>query len=190
MFTLSALLFSFILPAGGELYVSDDSIYAEYKPVDFTLSIFDEALATQAITEFRTRAAQDDPAGPDFGVSDIVESVIAGYPSVTVDYSKPALRAELDSNGNVVAVKAREVTRQVYLDTGANHVVFTTWTKAADQDIPAISDGLIQSITAGSGREAVDVDFRLNGLDITAASEALSDDPAEEAVTVEVIAPE
>lgn len=189
MVVLASLLFSFTLPAGGELHLDEDSIYAEYKPVDFTLSVFDEALAAQAIEEFHTRAAQPDPAGPEFGVSGIVESLIAEYPAVTVDYAKPALRAELDGNGNVVAVKAREVTRQVYVDTGDVHVVFTTWTKADDQDVPAMSDRFIQSISGGGGK-AADVDFQLNGLEINVASDTLGDAPLDAPVTVEVIAPE
>ena len=189
MLTISAMLLSFTMPAGGELYLSEDSIYAEYKPVDFTLSLFSEDLAARAIAEFRTRAVQPEPAGPEFGVKGIVEADVAGYPTVTVDYIKPAQRARLDDQDNVVLERALEVTRQVYIDLGETHVVFTTWTKADDQDIPAISDAFIDSIStnANASGEVVEIDFLVNMLSMDDAQAAFGDAPLGEAVTVEIV---
>lgn len=183
---IAALLLSFTLPAGGEVYLSEDSVYAEYKPVDFTLSVFDDALAGQAIAEYQQRMATPDPAGKEFGVKSIDEQEIAGYPAVTVDYVKPALVAKLDDQGKVIAVKGTEITRQVLIDMGDEQLVFTTWTKDETSDIAGISDQFIRSIIAGQGGDAKALDFKVGGMAIDVASETLGSGALATAVSVEV----
>ena len=187
---IAAVLLSFTLPVGGELYLSEDSVYAEYKPVDFTLSVFSDKLAGQAIDEYKQRMAKPEPAGEEFGVKAIEHQQIAEYTAVTVDHVKPALIAKLDAQGKVITVRGIEITRQVLIDLGDEQLVFTTWTKDEAQDIPSISDAIVQSIVVGQGGEAKALEFRLNGMPIDEASQVIGSDPLAEPVSVEVHAEE
>lgn len=187
----SALLFGLSLPQGVEIYASEDSVYAEHAagtdaPVDITLAVFGDALAAQAIAEYRTILTEGAPDGR--AVQAVEDTAVAGRPAVAVAHTKPAARAVLTASGEVAIEPAVERTRQVLVDVGAVHVVLTVWTKADAADIAALTDAILASVTAGDpGAEADAVDFTLDGLPAERAGEALGDGPQPAPVAVAVL---
>lgn len=170
------VLLSFFLPKGAEPYLSPSSIYAEHEKADVTVSIFDDALANQALAEYRETLAAPETARAGVVVQAISDSTIAERPAVTIDYTKPALVAKLDDKGDVVVIKGVETTRQTYLDLGTQHFVLTVWSKVDGVEIPALSDKLVAEIIAGTGQTATPPLFLTNGEPIEAFAEAMTDD--------------
>lgn len=188
MQTLSVLsLLSFLIPAGSELYIDDSTIYAERDRIDFTLSLFEDALAHQAIGEFTATHQDPEAARAGVAVQSVETSVMGAYPMVTIDYTKPALIATLTDTGEVKAVPGIETTRQVYIDLGAQQVVLTTWTKRQDADIAAVSDALVATIKAPpSADEAGALVFTLDGKSPQSAAETMTSAPLPLAARVEI----
>ena len=180
------ILLSFFLPAGAEAYLSADSIYVEHKQADVTVSIFDDALAAQAVQQHRDTLAAPDTARAGVIVQSVADSIIADRAAVTIDYSKSALVAKLDDQGDVLVVEGLEQTRQTYLDLGAQHFVLTVWSKVDGVDIGALSDGLVAEIIAGEGETDRPPQFITGGAPIEAFSKTMTEDVLSAPLRVDV----
>lgn len=174
--TALVILLSFFIPAEAEVYLSEGSVYAEYREADVTFSVFGEALARQAQAEFRETLAKPETARAGVTVAAVTEGVIAGREAVTIDYAKPAAVAKLDADGKVIIVKGEERTRQTYFDLGAQHLVLTVWTKVDGVDVAAISDELVEKFLEGDGETLGVPAFLVGGVPIEDFAETLTSD--------------
>ncbi|MEM7507171.1 MAG: hypothetical protein AAF415_10520 [Pseudomonadota bacterium] len=150
MSIFTAAFLALTLPAGAEIYLSEGSVYAEIDGADVTLTVFEDPLAEQAVGEFRE--THDDPTTARAGVivTEVQTGDIAGYPSTSVGYTKPAMVAQLNADGEVEIVQGVETTRQIYLDVGSVQVVLTVWSKMPEVDVGALAAELSsQLVTTG-----------------------------------------
>lgn len=184
--TAFVVLLSFFLPEGAEPYLSADSIYAEHKKADVTVSIFDDAFANQAVAEYRETLAAPETARAGVVVQAVKDSTIADRPAITVDYTKPALVAKLDDKGDVVVVKGVETTRQTYLDLGTQHFVLTVWSKVEGVDITGLSDRLVAEIIAGAGETDTPPKFLIGSAPIEEFAAAMTSETLGEPLRIDV----
>lgn len=189
MLAALAVILSFMLPADAEPYLAADSAYAEIAKVDVTVSFFDNALAAQAKGEFKDGFENPETARAGVVVQKYEATNMGDRSGVLVEYTKPALVAALDENGEVKVVQGQELTRQIYVDYTGGSIVFTIWSKAEGADVDAVANAFLATIDLGGSdwSDSSTLRFEVDGADPQSFMDGLAGDALTAPQRIDVI---
>ena len=183
-------VFSFALPAGSDLYPSEEGLYAEFDEIEFSATIWEKDKVDLAISQFRESFEQQSfRAG--FKISSVKDLMISGIPAVVIDYDKPAWNAVLKPDGEIGKTKVRERTRQLYVIFGNESLVLTFWSRKAGAAIESVaSDLLAQARTSKPHENRKDqLVLRVAGLDLASYEQMMETNtlPDQLWISVEIV---